>query len=145
MDPVVIACPSCHTLVRVPAGRLQEDPKCARCKESVQAEKPVTLDEGSFEAHVSKAGFPVLVDFWAPWCGPCRMMAPGLDKLAAERRSQLQVGKVNTDENPQLSGRFGIRGIPTLILFRDGAEVARQTGALDPTSLDRWVSQALQA
>ena len=73
------------------------------------------------------------------------MMAPGLDKLAAERRSQLQVGKVNTDENPQLSGRFGIRGIPTLILFRDGAEVARQTGALDPTSLDRWVSQALQA
>ncbi len=145
MDPVVIACPSCHALVRVPADRLKENPKCARCKEPVEAEKPVTLDEQSFETHVSRAGFPVLVDFWAPWCGPCRMMAPGLDKLAAERGAQLQVGKVNTDENPQLSGRFGIRGIPTLILFRNGAEIARQTGAMDATSLDRWVRQALGA
>jgi thioredoxin 2 len=145
MDPVVIACPSCHALVRVPGDRLQEDPKCARCKESVQTEKPVSLDDQSFDTHVSKAGFPVLVDFWAPWCGPCRMMAPSLDKIAAQRRTQLQVGKVNTDDNPQLSGRYGIRGIPTLILFRDGAEVARQTGALDAASLDRWVGQALGA
>ena len=145
MDPVVIACPSCHALVRVPADRLGDDPRCAKCKASVQTEKPVALDQNSFDTHVSRAGFPVLVDFWAPWCGPCRQMAPGLDKLAGERRSQLQVAKVNTDENPQLSGRYGIRGIPTLILFRGGAEVARQTGAMDPASLNRWVSQALGA
>lgn len=145
MDPVVIACPSCHALVRVPADRLGDDPRCAKCKGSVQTEKPVALDQNSFDTHVARAGFPVLVDFWAPWCGPCRQMAPGLDKLAGERRSQLQVAKVNTDENPQLSGRYGIRGIPTLILFRDGAEIARQTGALDSASLNRWVSQALGA
>jgi thioredoxin 2 len=145
MDPVVIACPSCHALVRVPADRLDDDPRCAKCKASVQTDKPVALDQQSFDTHVSRAGFPVLVDFWAPWCGPCRTMAPGLDKLAGERRSQLQVAKVNTDENPQLSGRYGIRGIPTLILFRDGAEIARQTGAMDSASLNRWVSQALGA
>ena len=145
MDPVVIACPSCHALVRVPPDRLGDDPRCAKCKASVQTDKPVALDQNSFDTHVSRAGFPVLVDFWAPWCGPCRTMAPGLDRLAGERRSQLQVAKVNTDENPQLSGRYGIRGIPTLILFRDGTEIARQTGALDASSLDRWVSQALGA
>jgi thioredoxin 2 len=143
MNSPVIACPSCHALVRVPAGRLAEDPKCPRCKSQALSTRPVALDTASFDAHTAQADFPVVVDFWAPWCGPCRMMAPHLDRLADEARTRVQVAKVNTDEQPQLAAKFGIRSIPTLILFRHGVEVARQSGAQDYGSLTRWVDAAL--
>ena len=97
----------------------------------------------NFDSEVLKSSTPVLVDFWAEWCGPCRAMAPVLDRLAAERRTQLQVGKVNTDENQQLAGQLGIRSIPTLILFKNGKEVARRAGASDLRSLSQWVDQSL--
>lgn len=139
MDPVIIACPSCHALVRAPIARLGEDPKCAKCKSSLLASEPVTLGEQTFDAHAIRATQPLLVDFWAPWCGPCRMMAPVLDRLAGEWSQRLQVGKVNSDEAPGLSARFGIRSIPTLILFRNGAESARQSGATDFSTLTRWL------
>ncbi|HVC31689.1 MAG TPA: thioredoxin TrxC, partial [Steroidobacteraceae bacterium] len=113
----VVACPQCHTLVRVPAGRLGEHPRCPRCKAQVLGGEPVALDAAGFAAHVERATLPVLVDFWAPWCGPCRMMAPVLDRTAAERATELRVAKVNTDEQQQLAARFGIRSIPTLIIF----------------------------
>ncbi len=142
-DSLVIACPHCHTLGRVPAKRLGDEPKCARCKSPLLHEHPIPLDAESFENHVGRASFPVLVDFWAPWCGPCVAMAPVLDRAAAEWRTRLQVGKVNTDEQQQLAGRFGIRSIPTLILFRDGGEVARRAGASDLGSLTRWISESL--
>lgn len=140
---VIAACPHCHTLVRVPQERLQEHPRCPRCKAQILTGEPVALDTASFAAHVEHATLPVLVDFWAPWCGPCRMMAPVLDRAAAQRATGLRVAKVNTDEQPQLAGRFGIRSIPTLILFRDGRELARQSGALDGSSLARWLDHAL--
>jgi thioredoxin 2 len=143
MDPTVIACPSCHALVRVPAERLAEEPKCPRCKSQVLSGKPVTLDAQVFDIHATRATFPLLVDFWAPWCGPCKMMAPVLDRLAGEWRQRLQVGKVNSDEHPPLSARFGIRGIPTVILLRNGAEIARQTGAMDYGTLTRWLEGAV--
>ena len=140
---VLVACPHCHTLVRVPQERLQEHPGCPRCKAQVLSGKPVALDAGAFAAHVERATLPVLVDFWAPWCGPCRMMTPVLDRAAAERATQLRVAKVNTDEQAQVAGRFGIRSIPTLILFREGRELARQSGAIDAATLARWLDRAL--
>jgi thioredoxin 2 len=104
----------------------------------------VALDQASFATYVERTSLPVLVDFWAPWCGPCRMMAPTLDRAAQERAATLQVAKVNTDEQQELAGRFNIRSIPTLILFRDGRELARQSGALDGGTLTRWLDSALR-
>ena len=142
-ESVLVACPHCQSLVRVPAARAGEHPKCPRCKARLLSGETVPLDASSFAAHVERATLPVLVDFWAPWCGPCRMMAPVLDRTAVGRATQLRVAKVNTDEQPQLAGRFGIRSIPTLILFREGRELARQAGALDATSLSQWLDRAL--
>jgi thioredoxin 2 len=140
---VLVACPHCHSIVRVPEARASEHPKCPRCKALLLAGEPVALDGTSFAAHVERATLPVLVDFWAPWCGPCRVMAPVLDHAAAQRATDLRVGKVNTEEQPQLAGRFGIRSIPTLILFRGGRELARQSGAVDAASLSHWLDRAL--
>src|SRR5690348_3911691 len=142
-ETLLVACPQCHSLIRLPAARAGEHPKCPRCKEEVLAGAPVAVDAAAFAAHVERATLPVLVDFWAPWCGPCRMMAPVLDRTAAQRATELRVAKVNTDEQPQLAGRFGIRSIPTLILFRGGRELARQSGAVDAAKLSRWLERAL--
>ena len=142
-SPILVACPQCHAVVRVPAERSDEHPKCPRCKSELLTGATVALDQASFTTYVERTSVPVLVDFWAPWCGPCRMMAPTLERAAQERATTLQVAKINTDEQQELAGRFNIRSIPTLILFRNGRELARQSGALDGGTLARWLDSAL--
>jgi thioredoxin 2 len=122
---------------------LGEHPKCPKCKAQLLDGNVITLDDASFVTHTSKGSLPVLVDFWAPWCGPCKMMAPVLEQTAQRRATTLQVGKVNTDVQQELAGRFAIRSIPTLILFQGGRAIARQSGAVDGTALSRWLDANL--
>ncbi len=134
-------CPHCNGVNRVPEDRLAAGPRCGKCKRPLFDGHPVNLTAASFERHVTRSDLPVLVDFWAPWCGPCKMMAPVFQQAAAELEPRLRLAKVNTEEEPQLAARYGIRSIPTLVLFRGGREVARQAGAMDLASLVAWARQ----
>lgn len=124
----VVGCPFCDTLNRVALGRLVDRPKCAECQKPLLLDRPVFAKDDYLSKVISGATVPVIVDFYADWCGPCKMMAPVLDELARERAGELLVVKVNSDQNPVSPQHFGVRGIPTLIVFRDGQEVGRQVG-----------------
>ncbi|HJV28205.1 MAG TPA: thioredoxin TrxC [Aromatoleum sp.] len=138
-DKLTLPCPHCHTLNRVPSDRLSEGPTCGKCHESLFAAHPLPLDDRLFDIHAGRSDLPLLVDFWAPWCGPCQTMAPAFEAAAAHLEPKIRLGKVNTDEQQGLAARFGIRSIPTLILFRGGQEVARQSGAMGtPAAIVQW-------
>ena len=140
---LIIACPHCNARNRVPPERLAEAPACGQCHASLFVAKPVALDAAGFDAHVARADLPVLVDFWAPWCGPCRMMAPQFEAAAAQLEPQVRLAKVDTEAQPALGGRFGIRSIPSLVLFKQGRELARQAGAMGAADIVRWTRQHL--
>jgi thioredoxin 2 len=139
-----IVCPQCQAVNRVPNERLGESPDCGRCHRPLFTGRPVELTTTDFERHMSRSDIPLLVDFWAPWCGPCRMMAPAYEQAATQLEPRFRVVKVNTEEEQALGARFGIRSIPTLGLFLHGREIARQAGAMGTADIVRWANAAAQ-
>jgi thioredoxin 2 len=139
-----IVCGECDSVVRVPRDKLEQAPKCPKCHNALLSGEPITLRTDSFDKHASRNDLPLVVDVWAPWCGPCRMMAPHFEEAARRFGQQARFAKINSDEEPNLSARFGIRGIPTLLVFRNGQEIARQSGAMDLGTLSRWLTNALR-
>jgi thioredoxin 2 len=139
-DVVQVACPACLAPNRVPAARVAEDPKCGKCGAALLDGAPAELSEDQFDSFVARTELPVLADFWAPWCGPCRAMAPHFERAAQQLKDRVRLVKVNTEKAPQLAARYNIRAIPTLVLFRNGVEAKRTSGALDAGALARWVA-----
>ncbi|QID18167.1 thioredoxin TrxC [Nitrogeniibacter mangrovi] len=136
---VQVACPACGGINRLPEARLGERPNCGRCHQPLFTGQPIAADADTFERHVGRGDLPVLVDFWAPWCGPCRMMAPAFDAAARTLSPDVRLLKVNTEEQQALAARYAIRSIPTLILFENGREKARSSGAMNESQLVHWV------
>ena len=135
-----IVCPQCNTVNRLPTNRLGDRPLCGKCKKPVFRGHPLELHEGNFNQQLMRSDIPVVVDFWAPWCGPCTMMAPAYEQAAGELEPRVRLAKLNTEESQQLAGKYAIRSIPTIVLFDHGRELARQSGAMQLPQLKQWIT-----
>ncbi|MDR7927056.1 thioredoxin TrxC [Acidithiobacillus thiooxidans] len=139
MTGLMIVCPSCGSLNRVPQERLGDKPKCGKCHAEILPDHPVNLAAARFNTYIQKNELPVLVDFWAPWCGPCRSMAPQFEQAGRASRGRVLFAKVNTEEEQSLGARFQIRSIPSMVLFKNGKEHARVSGAMGAADIQRWL------
>lgn len=138
-----IPCPHCRSINRVPDARLRDGPVCGACKQPILPAAPIELTPANFDTLLSRSALPLVIDFWAPWCGPCRAMAPMFADAAKQLHGRAVLAKLDTEAHPQLAGRFAIRSIPTLALFKDGRELAREAGARPAAEIVRWVESRL--
>jgi len=140
MSTLHLVCPHCHAINRIPSERLAQHPLCGQCKGALFSGHPVELQSDYFQRHLSRNDIPVVVDFWAAWCGPCKMMAPAYAQSAVKLEPRARLAKLNTEQEQGIAGQFNIRSIPTLIIFKGGNEIARQSGAMNAADIIRWVS-----
>lgn len=138
-----IVCPRCSSVNRIPQSRLADRPKCGKCHNPLFNGHPIELTSGNFQTQMGRNDIPLLVDFWAPWCGPCKMMAPAFEQAAVRLEPHVRLAKLNTENEQSIGARFGIRSIPTLALFRGGRELARQAGTMGSADIVRWVQAHL--
>ena len=143
MSSALVPCGHCHALNRIPNDKLKENPSCGKCKQSVLGGRVIALNQAGFKRFVEKSELPIVVDFWAPWCGPCKMMAPNFEKVAKAMEGEAVFVKINTEQEQALAGQYNIRSIPTLAVFKKGVESTRQAGAMDASSLQAWVKRSL--
>jgi thioredoxin 2 len=139
-----VACPTDASLNRVPRAKLDRDPKCGRCHNPLFAGKVVELTGANFNSHAQKSDLPVVIDFWAEWCGPCRMMTPNFEMAAPRLEPRVRLGKLDTEAEPAIAGRYGIRSIPSMVMIRKGQEIARTSGAMPTSAIIDWIEQALK-
>jgi thioredoxin 2 len=139
-----IVCPHCNTINRLAAAKLGDHAKCGKCKKPLFTAHPIELTSANFQQHIQRSDIPIVVDFWAPWCAPCRMMAPAFEQASMRLEPSIRLAKLNTEQEQHIAAQFGIRSIPTLAIFKGGREIARQAGALDLSSIIRWVNDYIR-
>jgi len=141
----LVVCPHCPAVNRIPDARLADKPRCGKCGKALFTGHPLELTGASFDRHLQRSELPLVVDFWAEWCGPCKMMAPAFAQAAGQLEPRVRLAKVDTEAQQAIAARYNIRSIPTLVLFRGGREIARQAGAMSANAIVQWVERALQA
>ena len=136
-----IVCPACNAVNRIPSAKIDSRPSCGKCHKPLFDGRPVALSSENFQKHIGRSDIPVVVDFWATWCGPCKMMAPAFEQASADLQPTVRLAKLNTEDENDVGARLNIRSIPTMVIFKNGKEVARQAGAMSTADIKSWISQ----